>query len=544
MLTRRPAQLSALLRPARFRVDNRSTVDAGRVVASGQAFNALVQGEDLFTQPLPPDNTGILAPLEDSESVSKAGVGSLKDAAMSYVEREEAGEPIEDALVTASIRERTQRSLTGRGLTVPVRQGFGELAANDGGLLPYASFKRIAAESASFTNAGVSKADIAAAARHAYDAMVGERDAEGLGKGRGGRRKGGVPSDQDSAAAAAIRNMDLQRVRNTVSMGLVSLAEEFEAVNALHKDHNAHARGEVDYTDFIPLGTLRTDVDAGRSPRLGDNPYPGKSKAQVAVLLAKEKARVKAEKEEEDRLKRAREMGQEKPQVPRIGFGSLAAWPLHAPGPLVTDMDAVGGGKRGTSASGGEAAMVYRHYSVLDSVAESKAAAREERIMIAERVMREDAERKAALASKRAGKKVVVPPTPTLPPSLAAPLARKGLAEASRSRAAAIEKQKEAAATMKSLSNLMMSRGHARAPAPMDSAVPILSGAALETEDFVKRVKPELEYVVREAALNKGKGVDLGRDRMLDVYQGVKSPWEAAPALIDFDFIAGKKDVL
>ena len=192
-------------------------------------------------------------------------------------------------------------------------------------------------------------------------------------------------------------------------------------------------------------------------------------------------------------------------------------------------------------------AMVYKHYSVLDVIGDSKEAARLEREKIAEKVAREMEEaRRAAVGKKKrawkgrkgAGEGTLASQLSSTP--TAVPAARSGLLAASKSRAAAIEAQQATKDSMSSFGKLMMSRGHARAPAERDRALPMISGGALETEDFVKRVRPLREYEVRAAATAEEVEYGGARDRIFDKYHGVKNPWDVAPSKIDWDNIAGK----
>jgi len=542
ILTRRPTLTSTLLRPSRFRVDNRGGIDADKVMAQGKTFDSLIRGKDLFSQRLPPEDDlhADRAVAAEAERLSHAAEGTLENAAMSVVAREKRPELEDEAAITAEIRERGMMSLSARGLMVPVRQGFGELAANDTALLPYASFKSLATQAAAYTASGTSKAEIAKGARVAYREMMADKERKGWEPGLGGRRRAGKLHPAKAAYLESLRSADLQRVRSTVAQGLEDIAEEFEEAQTLRKERNADILAEVDFTDNIPMGRLRSDVAKGTSPRLGEIAHED-IEADEALKTKRETAAREAA-EEAQRVKRAREAGREKAQVPRVGVGTLATWPLHASGHLSTDTAVVGGKKLG---GGGADAMVYKHYSVLDVIGDSKEAARIERERLAEKVRREAEEARRAAAGKkgRRGARGNNKPAAAFPTSPVIPLARSGLQAASKSRAAAIEAQQASKESMTSIGKLMMSRGHARAPAAKDDALPLITGGALETEDFVKRVRPLREFEVRAASTMEELEYGGVRDRIFDIHHGVKNPWDVAPALINWENIAGKDNI-
>ena len=525
VLTRKPAALSVLLRPSRFRTDVRPTVDGERIMAEGLAFESLVTGESILTLPLPPTNDALIPAEPDSEKRSTGAAGSLTGAAYQVVDREMAPEGAADRARTEDIRARVQRSLAGRGLTVPLRQGYGQLAANATPLLPYASFKRIAAESAGINPAGTSKTTIAAAAHAAYDAIVAE-------SGRAREEGASARAAKASASAAALHNAldrsNVQRVRRTLDSGLAALAEDMEAAQSTLLAHNAHVLDEIDYTEHIPAGNVRTEVGEGRAPLAGQ--LFGRERAEAEALAATRKAQSQAAREELELKQRNRTLGLSKAQIPRTGAGALQTWPLHAPGPLALDTAPVGGAIPGMGA-GGTAGMVFRHYSVLDAVATSKRLEAGERAAAAE-----------ALAAKRGLSKEQTEALRAAAGSGSGARPSSVVAAASRSRMQAIAALEKARETMSTQAHMMYAQGSTRAPAQKDRSVPLLSGAALETEDYLARVRTEREW--EKKAAPEEEDTRGARDRIFDKHRSTADPWSNAQRSIDWDRIEGKGQLL
>ncbi len=525
VLTRKPASRSALLRASRFRTDTRPTIDAERIMSQGTAFESLVSGESILALPLPPAGAPLLAPPGDR--ASDAGEGSLTGAHFAVAQRAGLREGAGDRAATEDVRARTLRSLAGRGLTVPLRQGYGELAANDAALLPYASFKRIASESAAINPVGTTKAAIARAAQARYADIVAASGVAGAAASGGG-------GAQAQALARELDRANVQRVRRTLHEGVNTLSEDMEAAAGALAAHNADVLEEVDYSARIPEGELVTDVGSGSAPRKGGRVLKGAEKAEAEAVAAERKRLAEEARAALAARTRDRMLGLNKAPIPRTGVGALQTWPLHTPGPLPGDTAGVGGGMPGSGAAAqGTAGMVYRHYSVLDAVEASKRLAAEERVAAADALGKAkglSTEAAEALRARAAG----------------GAKANAAVQAASRSRAAAIAAQERAREVMSSQAHLVWAAGSSRAPAPKDRALPLLSGGALETEDYLVRVRAEREYESEASKRYFAEEADTrgSRDRVLDVHQGARDPWEGAPRQIDWTRIEGKGQLL
>ena len=99
---------------------------------------------------------------------------------------------------------------------------------------------------------------------------------------------------------------------------------------------------------------------------------------------------------------------------------------------------------------------------------------------------------------------------------------------------------------MSSQAHLVWASGSSRAPAPKDRALPLLSGGALETEDYLARVRAEREYESEASKKFFAEEADTrgSRDRVLDVHQGARDPWEGAPRQSNWARIEGKGEML
>jgi len=319
-------------------------------------------------------------------------------------------------------------------------------------------------------------------------------------------------------------------VRGTLLAGVVGLGESMEAANAALLEHNATVLDEIDYSERIPQGSVRTDVGSGLAPLAGT--LFGREKAAAEAAARERRAAAEGAAAQLAATRRDKSLGLVKSTLPRIGVGALQVWPLHAPGPLPLETAPVGGPAPGLG-SGGAASMVYRHYSVLDAVESSKRLEAGERLAAAEELANArglSKKEKEALAGRLKG------------------AARKAaVAAASASRQAAIAAQERAKATMDSMGALMYAGGDTRIPVARDRAVPLLSGGGLETEDYLTRVQPEREFERQDAASKRGlyeEDRGKARDRLLDKHGPVADAWGTAPAAINWDRIEGRGELL
>jgi hypothetical protein len=286
---------------------------------------------------------------------------------------------------------------------------------------------------------------------------------------------------------------------------VVDLGLDMQQAHAARLEYNAELQGDIDYEAKIPLGEERTSLDpkakAARPSALKQLERAREER------VAKAAARRKAE-EDAARHKLARAVGLEKGGgAPTYGASALQAWPLHAPGPLHASTERTG------LLPGQPAGMLFRHFSVLDGVAASKRLEAAESLGLAQKV---------AARGKRDVKEV----QEFLKAQADAAAAKGGLglgaAAASASRAAAIAAAERARASMGSMAKLFMATGDARAGAAKDRAVPVLSGGALETQDYLARVRQAREFEVEAEEEQDLRGE---RDPRLAAHIGAKDPW-------------------
>jgi hypothetical protein len=481
VMTRKPAVLSGLLRGSRIRVDNRQVINADMVVAEGTAFDSIITGENLLALPLPPSGKPARPPLEDRDDLSEEAAASLAGATPSVVARENAEETPAEKEVTAGIHLRTMRMLAGKGLTVPLRQGFGQLAANDVAVLPSASSKRIAAESAGFQPAGTTKTRIAAQARVKFAELTSALAGTGT--------------------ATAVDTANVQRVRNTLARGVVDLGIDMQLANAARLEYNAELQGDVDYASKIPLGDERTSLDPNAKVKRSTLQQLERAKEERQAKAAE---RRKAE-EDAAKHKMARAVGLEKGGgAPTYGASAVQAWPLHAPGPLHASTEHTG------LLQGQPSGMLFRHFSVLDGVAASK------RLEAAERLTH------AKAAAEKLGQPLATVTAMLEKEARGAAKAGAGVQAAGKARAAALAAAEKARVSMTSMARMFMAGGDARQGAPSDRAIPVLTGAALETQDYLDRVRQKREY---EIEVEEEKDLRGARDPRLAQHVGAADPW-------------------
>jgi hypothetical protein len=210
--------------------------------------------------------------------------------------------------------------------------------------------------------------------------------------------------------------------------------------------------------------------------------------------------------------------------APTYGSSSLQAWPLHAPGALHASTERTG------LLQGQPKGMLFRHFSVLDGVAASKRLEAAERLSHAKAVSEKKKlpletvqimlEREADAAAGKGGLGL-------------------GAAAAGKARAAALAAAKQARANMESMGKLFMRDGDARAGAAKDRALPVLSGGALETQDYLARVRQEREF---EVEVEEEQDLRGARDPRLAAHIGAKDPW--VNSKVDWRAPAGKFSAL
>jgi hypothetical protein len=485
ILMRKPAYLSSILRPKRFRVDTRSTIDAERVMAEGEAFNAMVANEDVLTLAMPPDREPVRRPAHDDEGVSVGVAATLEDATPSQFALEVAKGSHAEEAEAAALHTRGLRLLAGRNLMVPKRPGYGQIAANEANVLPAASFKVIAARSAELQPAGTTKSMIMHRAIAEFEGKI---------------------AASSSLSTVVEEKAKIERVRASLAASRLELSDEIMLANEGRAHSDMALLDQVDYMAKIPKDpsakkrpkVIKVDGRSDKEKRIERETR--EDDARLAVTARAELARLEALRESKP-----------KKEAPTYGTSMLATWPLHRAGPLPAAAPA-----GDASAAGGSATMVYRQYAVLDSVAASKKHAAEEKEAMIASVQKR-------LASTSAGADLT-----SMDVRVALESSRGvGQSAAAKARAAALSAHARAKAAASTLGQLMFASGDTRRTAAFgDEGVPFLTAAAAESEDFLARVRPANKNQV--AFVDAEDDTRASRDRRLDVYTGTDDPWRHA----------------
>jgi hypothetical protein len=478
---RKPALLSSILRPKRFRVDNRHTIDASRVMAEGDAFKAMVKNDDVLALPLPPNREPVRRPMPDSDGLSHAAAGTLENVTPSEFALEMARGSNDEEREASLLHTRGLRLLAGRDLMVAKRQGYGQIAANEADVLPAASFKLIAAKSAELQPAGTTKTMIMNRAIEEYERNI--------------------------SASSALSTVDeekakIERVRGTLARARSDIVDELAAAN------EGRARADMELLDQIDyMSKLQPDPRAKTRPKVVK--VDGRSEKEKRLEAAQRRDdQIEAEhaRAELARLEALRS-SKAKKEPPAYGTSMLSMWPLHTAGPLAA-FSAAGGAELASEQKSG---MVYRQYAVLDSVAASKRHAIAEKEELIRKMQKKLESSSASLTMTDLDVRSALESSRGV-----------GQSAAARARAAALSAHTRARASATTLGQLLSAGGDTRKTASFgDEGMPILSAAAAESEDFLTRVKPanlnEEAFYVRDET--KGDLRNL-RDRQLDIFHG------------------------
>lgn len=285
VVTRKPATLSAILRPSRFRVDTRRTVDADHILRDGRAFAQLMLGQGGEAMQLPVAGAVTVTDVKgtrangDAVSLSEAAVPSLGErgsvAGALGMTRQEVEQ---EAAARAALRQ----SMSGMGNTAAKRQAFGTMAANEAALLPASSAKRATA--------------------------------------------------QVTAAAAGKANTELVQDAEATTTGALNDKTEVEKlriarVRRMMLDARAELEAEVGAANRVQQAALKDDA-AQKTVKVKSIEEIKKEKAEKAAAAAAAASGGAG----------GGAGGHPKPPEPKIGeygLGLLPQWPLHQPGPLL-----------------------------------------------------------------------------------------------------------------------------------------------------------------------------------------------------------------
>lgn len=499
--TRRPALHSTILRPSRFRTDTRKNVDASAVVREGKALEVVMGGGNPLAISLTPGAGAATGAVDDEGSDSgdsEVAVPSVRGAldsdsdlmghAANAVEAEE-----------RRLVEHGKFLLAAAGQATDRQPGYGLLAANDAGVLPAHSAKRIAALASQLLPAGVSKREIARAAEGAFVlkeiAMDGESD---LGKVKRihtllHRNKNLYKKDVEETYNAA------EKFRNDVTRNLL------EGLPADKEDPVI-----LDIPGSMMNPDLRKkrqiEEDAKFEMELEGKPAARSSSSWRSVTHVTEQYDPKALIHND---------------IPAYGSSILSTWPLHRPGPLDTSgnnlpeatgrvgatpgddpvnyavkMDGQSGNSSIINPNAGT--MVFRKYAVLDGVMTGQKmvsdAIQEEMVRALRKQRRDVTTHTSALKAMRESEEI-----------------------------AKRNKQKNDDIVGASMGVLMTRYGDTRSPSKPDSYLPALTPAARDTSDYLARIK-NVRTFSKPPVEEDWRGQ---RDSKFSIFHGTEDPWKA-----------------